>query len=650
MHIETVILSNFRCFGSQPTPVDLDPQLTALIGGNGAGKTAICQALMRMFGVNQEQRSVRLHDFHVPPEEEHRPSERSLRIEVIVAFPELDVDDDDDPELQAASDSIPEFFHQMAATVDGELKCRFVLEAAWTDDGSVDGNVEEERRVVHTFDEDYGDQWSTLRAGDRNRIQMIYLPASRDGARQVAAFLRGRLWRASRWSEDLKDHLAQAADDLMGKFQAEKVVGAVEKALTARWQQLHHADTDAVPTFEPIQRDVGELFRSAELVFDPTHTGRKSRTDALSDGQRSLLHLALSAATIDLENEVIAGKLADYFELAASSLPSLTLLAIEEPENHLSPFFLSRVVAQLTELSAGPRTQSILASHSAGALARVEPDQVRHVRLDLSTSTSSVTPIKLPEDASEAGKYIRQAVRAHPELYFARYVVLGEGDSEELVIPLLAQARGVPIDRSFVAVVPLGGRHTNHFWRLLSSLRIPYATLIDLDWGRSGGGAGRIKTACGQLQSLGHDPFADIDGYDELDDLDQDLDSTELKKWTQHLRRWNVFFSEPLDLDMSLLKTYFDYYTTNLGDEAKGPNLESDAASAVLGDSNPKLIYWADENRKKYLGWYRYLFTNRSKPASHLRALTAVPDDRLASPPRVLADLIDHIKSELSLP
>ena len=77
--------------------------------------------------------------------------------------------------------------------------------------------------------------------------------------------------------------------------------------------------------------------------------------------------------------------------------------------------------------------------------------------------------------------------------------MLGEGASEEVVLPRLAEAMGLDIDRSFVAVVPLGGRHVNHLWRLLTDLDIPYATLLDLDWGRAGGGWGRIKTACTQL-------------------------------------------------------------------------------------------------------------------------------------------------------
>ena len=59
-----------------------------------------------------------------------------------------------------------------------------------------------------------------------------------------------------------------------------------------------------------------------------------------------------------------------------------------------------------------------------------------------------------PSAEEEASKFIREAVRTYPELYFARFVVLGEGASEEVVLPRLAEAMGLDIDRSFVAVVP----------------------------------------------------------------------------------------------------------------------------------------------------------------------------------------------------
>jgi putative ATP-dependent endonuclease of OLD family len=61
----------------------------------------------------------------------------------------------------------------------------------------------------------------------------------------------------------------------------------------------------------------------------------------------------------------------------------------------------------------------------------------------------------------------------YPELYFARFVILGEGDSEQVVLPRLASALGLEVDPAFVAIVPLGGRHVNHFWKLLNDLHIP---------------------------------------------------------------------------------------------------------------------------------------------------------------------------------
>jgi putative ATP-dependent endonuclease of the OLD family len=45
MFIERLILSNFRCFGPEPRSIDLALGLTAFVGVNGAGKTAVMQAL-----------------------------------------------------------------------------------------------------------------------------------------------------------------------------------------------------------------------------------------------------------------------------------------------------------------------------------------------------------------------------------------------------------------------------------------------------------------------------------------------------------------------------------------------------------------------------------------------------------------------------
>lgn len=684
MFLERITLTNFQCFGPQPTTIKFDQHLTAFLGANATGKTAACHALLRLFSVVPEQRQVRVEDFHVSESERDVPDRRDLTIEAVFAFPEL-AEDPADTSGAEGSDSesggsaenggtlgsnesgatgadgadggaadpaatVPEFFTQMTADDNGELKLRIVLQASWSAEGPVTGTIDESRRIVHTFADDYGAEWIDLKPSDRNRIQMIYVPATRDGARQVTAFLRGRLWRAGQWSDPFRVHVGNAAEELADKFKEEAVVTTVTDAITTRWQELHHLASEQNPLFEPINRDVSVLVTNAEMLFEPSPTGRTRAARELSDGQQSLLYIALTAATLDLEAAVAAGDHDDKFDITATSLPTLTLLALEEPENNLAPFFLSRVIQQLLGVTSTGRAQALISSHSAGVMSRIEPEQVRHFRLDETLKDTRVREILLPDDGTDEGKYIREAVRAHPELYFARFVVLGEGDSEALVLPMLAAARGLHIDQSFVAIVPLGGRHTNHFWRLLNQLDIPHATLLDLDWGRAGGGGGRIRDACTRLLAIGIDPFdgsTDIASFASIADID-DLDQAQLVAWVRHLEKWSIYFSAPLDLDMFLLTQFKAAYTDHLEPGKTGPSSAGDPRDTVLGDLGvrPTVDYWDD--RTDDLRWYRYLFVSNSKPSTHLQALSHVDAAGLASVTSALSRLLNRVEEAVT--
>jgi putative ATP-dependent endonuclease of OLD family len=648
MHIAHLSLQNFLCFGPEPVDIELEAGLTAFIGTNGSGKTAACRALLRLFGLSEDERRIRPDDFHVPLNEEDSPERRMLRIEALLGFPELENDD------AGGKESVPEFFHRMAAASSGALKCRIVLEATWEADGTLDGSVTETRQVVRTLDADYDeDDCVPFPPAERARIQMIYVPASRDGVRQTAAFLRGRLWRAAKWSEGLRETVTTASATLAETFRSEPATSAVEAALATRWQELHDADTHATPRFRPLESDFAQLLRNSELVFEPDPTGKPRPARHLSDGQRSLLHLALLGATLDIEAEVARGAHAEEFDLGSAHLPCLTLVAAEEPENSLAPFFLSRIISQLQGLSAGSRAQVVVASQSASILHRIEPEHLRYFRTDNKVRNARVQRILLPDDKSDVGKYVREAVRAHPELYFAKFVVLGEGDSEELVIPRIAQACGVALDPSFVAMVPLGGRHTNHFWRLLQNLGIPYATLLDLDYGREGGGGGRVRDAFARLTDYGVDVFSELEDISVADEITDDLGLEQLVRPIQHLRKFRVFFSEPLDLDYAML-TRFPAAYTKLEQGERGPN-RTDPRESVLGKHGLVHPYWNSQDAAVQqihidaLLWYRYLFLGRSKPGSHLRALANLTDKELHSSPETILALISTIRTELQL-
>jgi putative ATP-dependent endonuclease of the OLD family len=441
---------------------------------------------------------------------------------------------------------------------------------------------------------------------------------------------------------------------LNGAFAAESAVDLVVRQVKQRWQEVHSAGTDTTPVFRPLDLRFAEFIRNVEVVLHPDEAGRERSLDDLSDGQRSLFHLAMTAATLDIEAQVAANPAGVGFQNGGVPLPALTLIAVEEPENNLAPFYLSRIIRQIDELTHGQRAQAIVASHSPSILARIEPSQVRHFRLDPGDRTARVRPIHLPEGQEEASKFVREAVRSYPELYFARFVVLGEGASEEVVLPRLADATGFAIDRSFVAVVPLGGRHVNHLWRLLTDLGIPYATLLDLDWGRAGGGWGRIKTVCAQLLvndvkpgQIFRDPHADGPEADlAAFDAYAPRDYPNLTVWVTSLRRFGVFFCVPLDLDYSMLQSFPAAYQT-LEPGMQGPSPQGDARKAVLGDGGLPQLY--RPKKHPLLRWYRYLFLGRGKPSTHVRVLCSLPNATMAAnAPEELRALIAFIREHLT--
>jgi len=647
MFVESIELRNFRSFGPGGESIKLESSLTAFIGANGAGKSVVCEALRRLFGVTNDERTIRAEDFHVAPDDDLEPSTRSLSIEVLIALPELN----DGPKAAAA---VPDFYAHLAARDSGELRLRIRLESTWTADGTVDGSVETTVNAITTMDAaPEPDEIKPVPATERSRIQFVYVPASRDGARHVTAFLRGRLWRAARWSEELSSIVAKNAEQIGAQFHKERATEVVEDAFKERWQELHGSGTHGVPRFQPLSPDVTQLLRDAELTFEPDHTKPSLAASALSDGQRSLLHLALTTASLDIEQKVIDDGENSGFDSEAALLPALTLLAVEEPENNLSPFYLSRIIKQIIELGATTRVQALLSSHSASAMQRVEPSHVRHFRMDPVARATSVRAVTLPEGATAVGTYVREAVRAHPELYFARFVILGEGDSEEVVLPKIAAAREIDLDPSFVAMVPLGGRHTHHFWRLLKDLGIPFATLLDLDWGRSGGGGGRIRTAIRNLEEIGVPALSAIPSARTVEDIADDMSVSDLNATITALRQFGVFFSTPLDLDMAMMEAFRPQYEATAG--AHGPR-PGDAYAAVLhtGGHSEAVAFWRptaepDKTiRAEALRWYRYLFGTRSKPATHLSAMNQLDSDDLKNAPAELLSLVDYMHTRVS--
>lgn len=638
MKITTLRLRNFQSFGPESVDIPLT-EVNYILGPNGAGKTVVLEALSRLFSPIPAQRAIRLSDFHVPVALDSPTLDLAgaeLWLEVDVEFPEASAD--------GQHASIPPYFSHMLIIDEEDVpRVRIRLTAELAQDGVVDERIE----YVILADE-HGNPLKTEAMGrhDRGHIEVHYLPARRDPRDHISyatTSLLGRTLRAADWTQE-RETLTRLGAEITDALGANPAVATLSDQAAQEWRRVHAGAFFTEPTVAFGHSEIESILRQLTINFSPSHSGESVSYDRLSDGQKSLLYISLVLSWQALSRRVLAG---DDVGLDPDKLrpPVHTIIALEEPENSLAPHYLGRIIRQLRESSAAGDIQAILATHAPALLRRVDPEQIRFLRLNERRETT-VHRIILPSDTTEAAKYVQEAVRAYPELYFSRLVVLGEGASEQVVLPRVLAAAGIAEDDASVSVVPLGGRHVNHFWRLLDELRISHITLLDLDSARYQGGWGRVRNALKQLDEL--TPSSPKFGQQKIDALpkwDDDVDFPtfgQTPKAIDVLERHGVFFSHQLDLDLMMLEAYPSAYQAN-------PRTPSPMTIAATLGKNRQNEHRLDSSAVELLEDYRKKFQMLSKPASHLDALSELDDDALiAGLPAMFQRMLQQIRDRLS--
>ncbi|MBG5598591.1 AAA family ATPase [Pseudomonas aeruginosa] len=629
MKLQSIRLFSFQSFGPEPTELTLN-DITYLIGPNGSGKTAALQALCRLFAFDPSLRRIRRSDFHVPYDEEDVPEERQLWIEADFIFPELEDDDD-------VATIAPHFGHMRLDSADGPPRVRYRLDATM----GVDGDIEE--TLVHVLDLDTdGSPLTTAQVtrAERNHVQVHYLPARRDPADHIAYSanaLLGRMLRAVNW-ENEREEIKGFTDKISESLAGNPSIATLSESLQTTWSTLHKGSFFADPQITFVASEIEALLRHLSVSFSPGHDEELVDFSRLSDGQKSMLYLSLVLSAQSIGRAVLAGD-DDTFDPDKLRPPVFTIVALEEPENSLSPHYLGRIVNALVTMTSNEDAQALIATHAPSMLRRVNPRHIRYLRLT-SERTTKTTRIRLPKRTDEAHKFVREAVQAYPEIYFSRLVILGEGDSEEIVLPRILRAKGIPVDESAVTVAPLGGRHVNHFWRLLSALEIPYLTLLDLDVARHQGGWGRIKYVNDQLGEYAPAKKLPADhGIPAWNDAKEKVRS--YLNYLEKLENRDVFFSYPLDLDFAMLLSFPDEY----GVESNPPS--ETTVKAVLGDSHFDAAQYDDDERALFKIYHKH-FKLGSKPAAHIDALAQLSDEELRDDmPESLARLANAVIAKL---
>lgn len=666
MYIKELRLKNFRCFGAQEEVISLDQEMTAFIGDNGSGKTTVLKALQRLFGGTTTERSLSRDDVHFgagevpgPATPSHEATDittvasREVYIEAILDFPEL-ASSDDAPSGNALDVSV-ETFHAMSCAGPGSpLQARIRLEAKWEygiDEDDIDQKV---YWITTTEDVPFGDDDIAkipMPAAQRRRIQLKYLPATRNNSAVVKSAMKELLIWLEKFGDlsSGKQKLETQRAELQKVFDGLPAVNGVVKELSKNWGEMFRGELYSEAKLSILAQEIHKALRDLTLKLSPSETGAEYAIEDLSEGQASLLYISIVASIIQLNERHIGNSVIGYRDVPELK-PWLTIIALEEPENHLSPFYLSRMITLMSSLCSNDSAMGILTTHSAGAIRRVEPEKICYMRHDEQKRVSYAKSVTLPAKTDEKYKYIYEAVRSNPELYFAKLVVLGEGRSEEIVIPRLAKAFNpkLDLDPAFVAFVPLGGRHVNHFWKLLNDLSIPHVTLLDYDLGRHNAGRLRLKYAADQLSNLGIKP-----PFEKPKDADawRALAKSELIKWYSWVKSNGVHFSLSLDLDMMMLKAFPKQYQSisSIEDDAK-LNADNYVESVFGKAGNGLADYTEKAPSAAELAIYDDLFKKGSKPISHIEAMALLADEELkARCPKTLKGLFKDCATRLGI-
>lgn len=477
MYLSHLSVSGFRQFGTEENSVSLsfNPGVTALIGKNDSGKTAIIDAIRyALTSRDQHYIAIQRDDFHMAAD-----GTQLGNIDITCTLSDLSVAEQGAFAEYLTIDSGEVHFivnlsaRRLESVTAGRRWVDVSVRAGFEGGGpALETSVKELLAV--TYLRPLRDAQRELSSGRGSRLSQIlyHVKGINDGEQFDASTPPQNPEGIDELSIlGLSTYFANAIKSHTGIQNAELSINdeLLDVLLLAGDNLRGRIDLTEGGTDESRLRQILE-----RLQIDLEHADSKTRRGVSGLGSSNILYMACELLLLGREPE------------------GLPLLLVEEPEAHLHPQrqirlmrFLKEPSVRSTETQSKRNVQVILSTHSPN-LASGLP--VENTVLFDGYSAFSLSESHTKLSSSDYSFLDRFLDVTKANLFFANGVLIVEGDGESLLIPALARAIGFDLSDFGVSVVNVRGTGLKRFSRIFQRsssttklINIPVACVADLD-------------------------------------------------------------------------------------------------------------------------------------------------------------------------
>ncbi len=277
----------------------------------------------------------------------------------------------------------------------------------------------------------------------------------------------------------LRDQLRSLVGELNlrpeGATEQATALGQIESSLAAELSSWN-----VKVSIEVIPPELEKIFElGTELHLDD---GLKTLVERKGHGlQRAVLFALLRSWAKVLQSAK------EGTQMSARQASDSAYFAIEEPELFLHPHAQRQLLTSLREIAATAEHQVFICTHSTYF---IDMDQYRQMAVVNKPNAEEGTQIRQctrdlfeGQDAAERKRRFHMAYWVNPdrgEIFFARKVILTEGETEKVLFPFLAKKLGC-FDPN-VSVIDCGSKfNIPLYMTILTAFRIPHCVVHDED-------------------------------------------------------------------------------------------------------------------------------------------------------------------------